>query len=236
MSNIKNTTLLTNGLIEAYALGIATPDEIIEVEAQLKNNAAARAALKTFELELENQYMGTPVTQAFVRPKIAKRSWLNYAAAAAILLLISSTATNVILYNKAHNAENTLAKNNENNNTAFANTIEKYANNDIKQVALKDKQGRQACHCEMYWTANNVQIVICSKHIAKPTDDKQYQLWGLLNGKLENLGVFNLDNKNEINHPLKDPTKPYTGFAVTIENKGGTNAPSMNNLVLQGTV
>jgi anti-sigma-K factor RskA len=229
MSNTINIpALLESGLIEAYALGIATPNEIVEVEAALQTSAETKEALNAFEIALEAQYMGTATDTVNIddAPKfklVKKRRWVNYAAAAAILLLIGSSATYLFL----NNSKNPPAV------VIVEPTIKEAIN-----LVCQDKTGATCNYCHITFTNDNVKIAFCHYHGEQniPDANSQYQLWGFVDGKPVDLGVFDVDAKHEANQKIGDLSKKYAGFAITIEKKGGSLSPTLDKLVVKGNV
>jgi len=66
------------------------------------------------------------------------------------------------------------------------------------------------------------------------SDDQQYQLWTIVDGKPVDQGVFNWDDKGLI--ALKSATGNVAAFAVTIEPKGGSTSPTLSTMQVLGEV
>jgi anti-sigma-K factor RskA len=71
----------------------------------------------------------------------------------------------------------------------------------------------------------------------KLPNDKQYQLWALLNGKdgslqPTSLGLFDIADKNVV-LKMKN-TQKADAFAITIENRGNTGGPNLGQLQNMG--
>lgn len=60
MTNIK--TYIDSGILQAYVLGTASPDEIVNVESAVSMYPEVKEALEMFELELEQYYLANAQT------------------------------------------------------------------------------------------------------------------------------------------------------------------------------
>ena len=66
----------------------------------------------------------------------------------------------------------------------------------------------------------------------KLPSDKQYQLWALIASKPVDLGLFDLPRSNAI-LKMKN-TQKADAFAITIENRGNTGGPDLEQLQSMG--
>jgi len=66
------------------------------------------------------------------------------------------------------------------------------------------------------------------------TEDNDYQLWAIVDGKPESLGVFNTENKEDLLEMKYFPEAE--AYAVTLEPKGGSESPTMENMYVFGAV
>ena len=64
------------------------------------------------------------------------------------------------------------------------------------------------------------------------TEEKQYQLWEIVNGKTVDAGM--LDNCTGLCKLKNIPSAQ--AFAITLENKGGSPTPTMSALYVMGAV
>lgn len=90
----------------------------------------------------------------------------------------------------------------------------------------------------VYWHKTGQHVMVDNAKMALPVNDQnhQYQLWALVNGKPVDLGVF--DVKADSTHILLK-MKEITGaqaFAVTLEKRGGSVAPTMDQMIVMGGV
>ncbi len=247
--------IIESGLIEAYALNLTDEAETQLVLVALSESEAARTYLHDFELSLEKTYQSkeaTTLTKNVATSKaVSITPWYKYAMAASVLFLLSSLAANVFLFNKNKqaNTELALVKNtikttpqpiatpNAGTEKAVMAALGTVTDgNYVKQVALKGQGTHGVCKCTMFWNKEKGEVVICVHHLVNPGTTRQYQLWGYINGKPVNLGVFDLNEQKLIHHKLKQNYKEIQGFVVTLEDKGGVAKPTMDQLYLKGDI
>jgi anti-sigma-K factor RskA len=81
------------------------------------------------------------------------------------------------------------------------------------------------------------EVMIDVASLKMPTNDPQhqYQLWALVNGKPVDLGVF--DAKADSAGMIKmKAINSAEAFAVTLEPKGGSINPTMEQMMLMGAI
>jgi anti-sigma-K factor RskA len=66
----------------------------------------------------------------------------------------------------------------------------------------------------------------------KLASDKQYQLWALIDGKPTDLGLFD-GGKDKVILKMNN-TQKADAFAITIENRGNTGGPNLQQLQSMG--
>jgi anti-sigma-K factor RskA len=84
----------------------------------------------------------------------------------------------------------------------------------------------------IYWDSTSSNVYMVVKNMPKLPSDKQYQLWALIDGKPKDLGLFDIGDKKVI---LKmNNTQKADAFAITIENRGNTGGPNLQQLQNMG--
>ncbi len=63
--------------------------------------------------------------------------------------------------------------------------------------------------------------------------EKQYQLWALINGNPKSPGLFDPQSENKVILKMNNTQKADT-FAITIENRGNTGGPNLEQLQSMG--
>jgi anti-sigma-K factor RskA len=171
-------------------------------------------------------------------------------AACAALLLISLVA----LYSARHElseAQNQILALNK-QNQSFAATVgymkqntadlqklaDMPADPNWKTVKLAGTKMDPSAKMVVYWHTTGKHVMVDNSKMALPANDQnhQYQLWALVKGKPVDLGVF--DVKPDTAHILLN-MKEISGaqaFAVTLEKRGGSVSPTMNQMIAMGGV
>ena len=176
---------------------------------------------------------------------------LKFALAACVALLIISVAALFITYNKLANAHNQIASLNL-TNQKFAATVSKleYKNTGLNQavafstnkdwttVQLAGVKNTPTAKMAVYWNKQNKQVLINYTAMSLPNTDNahQYQLWALVKGKPISLGVFGGSNLPNDATLKMQGIENAQAFAVTIEPTGGSSSPTMEQMVVMGSV
>lgn len=254
--------ILESGLLELYVLNLATTEEVKQVEAwrlqypQVDNEIAniektVAAYVKQFDktppAELKNkilQELGLEQDNIPYR-KSLKVTWTKYAMVASVALLIGSVVLNMFFYNKWKDSENTVAKLSSEKQGILAEadlqkaTIKKQAGDldvlkrpNLKVVTLNSvaKGDEQVT---VYWDTNENIVFVNVNNLPELPSDKQYQLWALDDGKPIDAGVMELGIESL--QKLKNIDNAQA-FAITIEKRGGAETPTLEQMIVLGTV
>ncbi|MBL7999460.1 MAG: anti-sigma factor [Candidatus Kapabacteria bacterium] len=84
------------------------------------------------------------------------------------------------------------------------------------------------------WNKRTREVYLDAVTLAATGSDKDYQLWGLVDGKPLDLGVFQPTDGGAIVQ-MKNIEK-VDAFAVTLEPKGGSKQPTLEQMVVLGTM
>jgi len=240
---------ISSGITESYVLGLASDEERREFEkicAQYPEVLQARIA---FELALEKQALENainPTTE--LKDRIFERIgstgkivplqdtsikntqpgallWLKYAAAACVVLLAGSLYMNITLSNK-----NKKLKGSYDNTLAELNEVKKdirvlQQNPNIKMASMKGMDISPKSYATVYWDTASHDVYLLANNLPAPPNDKQYQLWALLDGKPIDLGMLNYDLKQKKLLVRMKNAQGAEAFAITLENKGGNPTP-----------
>lgn len=172
----------------------------------------------------------------------------QYGAAAAFTLLVASAFMNFAYFNKYNQSEakySTLEDSRAGvsyQNDSLIQKLEK-ANAElalmkdpafkwIKMVGVKQHTGSIATIC---WDPESKSTYILAQKLPAPPQDMQYQLWAIVNGKCIDAGVFATGDSATVMQKVKDVTTAQA-FAVTLEKKGGSPSPSLDQMFVAGKV
>ena len=86
------------------------------------------------------------------------------------------------------------------------------------------------------WSPAKKKVMIDMAGMQLPANDlsHQYQLWALVNGKPVDLGVFDRAEADSVDMKLMKPVDLAGAFAVTLEPRGGSNSPTMSEMMVIG--
>ncbi|NQX42726.1 Anti-sigma-K factor rskA [Pedobacter steynii] len=109
---------------------------------------------------------------------------------------------------------------------------------DWKIVKLAGTKMDPQAKMMVYWHTSGRHVMVDNSKMGLPKNDQahQYQLWALVNGKPVNLGVF--DVKADTTHILLKMKEigSAQAFAVTLEKRGGVASPTMDQMIVMGSV
>ncbi len=239
--------------------------EIEAIEFAMEQYAVARAVQPTAGLDqkilatIEKVQQGaTPVSdrhQAKVVPLQSgyesKIRTLRVALVACVALLIVSVIALFSAHSELGDARNEIASLSA-DREQFTSTVNyiKQDNADLhkivdmandpnwKTVKLAGTPMDPKAKMVVYWHVSGNHVMMDNSRMNLPANDKnhQYQLWALVNGKPVDLGVFDVEaHHNGILTNMKDIASAQT-FAVTLEQRGGSPSPTMEQMIVAGNV
>ena len=234
-------------------------EEIESVMAKVADNFAVEPASKvkdnfvaSISFSDEDEIVGEEtLKEAKVIPM--NKSGLNfykYALAACVALLLVSVVAIVNLNRNLQDSRQQIAQL-ETSNQSFANRVNYlddrvsksdealgvFTNADYKMVSLIGTPASPESKIIVAWNAKEQKVMIDLKSMKMPKNDQdhQYQLWALVDGKPVDLGVFDADDTLLGLKTMKSIGALQT-FAVTLEPRGGSVAPTMEKLMVLGNI
>jgi len=170
-----------------------------------------------------------------------------FAVAASVLLMIS-LVVNFNLFHRlkdAHsqlaiiqNQKDILAQDIEYKKTSFQKAeenLQAVLNTSTQTVILKGVAAFPESKAIVYWNERTHTTHIFVSNLPVPPAGKQYQLWALANGKPVDAGVFEVGNNDTTLQQVKN-IEAAQAFAVTLENKGGSVAPTLSAMYVIGNI
>jgi anti-sigma-K factor RskA len=85
----------------------------------------------------------------------------------------------------------------------------------------------------IFWDKERKSTYINTSEMPPLAEGKQYQLWAIVDGKPVDLGVMPLEKQSTALLHVKDVAAPQA-FAITIEPKGGSVNPTMDQMIVVG--
>ncbi|MCD6066808.1 MAG: hypothetical protein K0S33_1634 [Bacteroidetes bacterium] len=113
--------------------------------------------------------------------------------------------------------------------------LDLYTNPDNRIIAMKGLEKKDPSSLALIcWNTASKDVYIDVKNLPAAPEGKQYQLWAIVDGKPIDLGVMDTSGKAEF-HKMKAVASAQA-FAVTLETKGGSPVPTMDEMYVIGNV
>lgn len=167
------------------------------------------------------------------------RKWF-WAAASFAGLFILSAASNFVLLNKNQNLSQELTDvkvqlmNETDEKKVFAASLKQTQDNyhllfhkDFTRVDMQGTPTFADNHSVLFWNSQTGEVIWDGSSLPALSEDEQYQLWAIVDGKPQNGGMM---NSLEPAKMLK--VQSPQAFAVTIEPNGGSEVPTMDKMVV----
>ncbi|MCS3737094.1 anti-sigma factor [Mucilaginibacter dorajii] len=191
----------------------------------------------TYEEEEEEQ------GNAIVAMPVRKESnFYKYAFAASLALLIASAVAIFNLNNKLQDSNSQLIALQQ-SKQQFANQVNLmdkeltvFRDTSYKLIRLKGTPKNPASAITLAFSPGKKKVVLDIADMKMAQNDKahQYQLWALVGGKPVDLGVF--DSASDTTASIKEMKSIASAdaFAVTLEPRGGSVNPTLDQMVVIG--
>jgi anti-sigma-K factor RskA len=172
----------------------------------------------------------------------------KYLMAASIVFFLVSLAANFFLLNKLNDAKREIAvlsdqkkimvQENEAVNRKLgiaSKDMEIMKDRNYKMIELKGMEKSPDSNVLAFWNPENGKVYVGVMNLPVPPAGKQYQLWALSNGKPIDAGVMDVDPSDKSLHEMKS-MEDAQAFAVTLEPKGGSINPTMDQMYVMGKI
>jgi hypothetical protein len=175
-----------------------------------------------------------------VLSKPSRNNFYKYAFAASLALLIASTIALVSVYSRLQQSNGQLIALQLQNQhfTNRVNLMDKelsvFRDPSFKLLKLQGTKNPDMA-VTVAFSAAKKKVMIDMRNMKLPHNDKdhQYQLWALVGGKPVDLGVFDATADSTHMKEMKSIALA-DAFAVTLEPKGGSVNPTMDQMMVLG--
>nr|WP_246496182.1 anti-sigma factor [Chitinophaga varians] len=170
----------------------------------------------------------------------------KYAAVLALCLLAVSGLLNIYLYSRYRQANrdftrlqsqhDMMAADNRAYQARFAiieHELQVITAPGTRRISLSGVAGREQRLVTLYWDTHTKDVYLIANDLPVPPEGKQYQLWALVGGKPVPAGL--LDEKCS-GLCAAEPVQQAEAFAITLEKKGGSVTPTMDQMFVLGKV
>lgn len=245
---------------QVEAMSLQYPEikaELAEIEKSLENYAGLNAVeppdelrdriLNSVLVNLGDDRNFKSIPQSSHQGKVValqqqkKSNFYKYAFAACLALLIASVAALFTVYNRLQNANGQIL--------AMQTQTQKYASRvnlldrqlglfrdpSFQMVRLDGTTKTPRAGLMVAYSPAKKEVMIDMSRAKMPENDAQhsYQLWAIVAGKPVDLGVFDASADSTGLKEMK-PVAEAQAFAVTLENRGGSPTPTMENMMVVG--
>jgi len=214
------------------------------VKAAVLTAIANETQLSTSENNTEAKIIAFPTTSA--EKKSNPWKWL---AAACVVLFVGTSA----LWISSTNQSNQLAakvdklqtKQTQDQQVLMAMQLEEdhfqavesvITDHSMKKMILMGTPKDPKACVHFMWSEDMHKGIMVAECITSPPTDMQYQLWAIADGKPVSLGLFDYNEVMDITEPFDVTMNNISAFAITMEKKGGSPTPTMENMIVTGAI
>ena len=231
------------GLVQKYAAQYPeVADELAKIETDMELYANAYALqpdasvkVKIFARINIEENIGIPLVAGKIDEPakiIGVPAYWKYAAAAAIFLLLGSLAINVIEYNKNEVAIQQLQQTLKelavlkDDNKIMKNDMSVVQNKYSIPVSLHGLDAAPNAEAKIFYLKNTGEVYIDPTNLPDAPSGKQYQLWGIVDGKPVSGGMILTSKRGDKYRIQKMKTFGHAeAFAVTLESEVDNTSP-----------
>ena len=220
----------------------AVKDSLMSKIKQLKSEEASGS----FGLHAVKQDNETPISGAPVITLNKPRRNSSWLVAASVFGLILSLGALLYVINQNNRSKTELAalrqevdtlransNMQQNQILAYEETMQMMHDNSFKKIELTNIPGKPDAMAQVFWDTKTKYVYIADVSLPQAPSDKQYQLWAIVDGKPVDAGMLS-DAKN-LAQKMKVFEKAEM-FAITLEKKGGSPTPTMEQMYVAGKV
>lgn len=183
-----------------------------------------------------------PIESIQLKPK-NDSSWLNFknfsivglAALAGFLIFRTNAVTSKLELKEVELAQTKQSCGEiekRNKNLEFKSNL--FLNPDLTPIRMKGTALSPNSFATVFYNKTGGTILVDVSNLPSPAAGKQYQLWGIKDGKPVDMGVFDISASGEV--ISKDFIAGVQAFAVTLEPTGGVASPTMEQMYVIGEV
>lgn len=252
-------TYIASGILEQYVLGKLDPQEMAEVERYADQHPAVREEIDAIETALQSYALlhgKTPppgvlsaTLQALERRTSSVADQLRSGRvimAIVLALLAFATAGWLVAYRTQDTQSIQIAELSDALNERASACDSLQARYDLllqeadflrdpatRGVIMQGTDLSPQSIAAVYYNANNRQSYLNVRSLPIPAADQQYQLWAIVDGSPVDMGVFELDTEATGLQAVPF-VQNAQAFAVTLEPRGGSASPTLDQMYVIG--
>lgn len=184
-----------------------------------------------------------------IAPTTKKSNFSTFVAAASVLLLICSLALYYFEHSEKTQLAANLSKYKETNTTQkkqveemsetlamLKSTEELMMASNTQMVKLSGTPMSPVSEVRVYYNPSQKAAALSIEKLPMPDESKQYQLWALVDGKPMDLGMIEMNEDTKMIPMLPVEMDNIQAFAITLEKKGGSPTPNLEQLYVIGNL
>lgn len=225
--------------------------EYVEIQQAFQRVAMENAIQpnEALQTQIWNAINAESTSEVTLKPHSEKNqksiSWLAYAATFTLLFSVSSLA--IYFFSELNSSQKTMASNlqkmedlkaqilkTKDSLNQFESNLQLIADPSTLKVDLTGVPASKDSHAVVFWNQNKKQVILAGIDLPKSPENKQYQLWALVDGVPVDAGVFDTKSSHDL-ISMKSIEKSQA-FAITLEPKGGSPTPHLEALCVIGNV
>ena len=110
-----------------------------------------------------------------------------------------------------------------------------YKDNKNVPMELKGVEKSPESKVMAFWNKETEEMKLMVENLPAAPKGKQYQVWGIVDGKPVDMGMIDLNFENKI-LAMKVPKGNIAAFAITLEKQGGSPTPTLEEMYVIGNV
>lgn len=233
---------LKSGLLEAYILGLSSPEEKELVESYIRKYPELESKIKQAKTSMSKfaeENMPSTIT-----PKAKADFFQNFSVYPFFVLLLTSAIIYLTLQNFQKGA---LIKEQQATIIDIVNRCEAQKNMAMKDPAILAVVGNEAtktvvltgtekfpnARATVYWNSNMKKACCDLTGLPKIGENYQYQIWADVDGEMINLGLLDQSESNWCSFTFLGSAGSLN---ITIEEEGGSPHPNVDQLLVHGEI
>ncbi len=192
----------------------------------------AEPIMSTEEVEEDTIVESDSISRTKVMPL-----WPKFAAAAAvvlgILLGVNTLNTNKLKVELAALQDKATSEKTESENTK--SLLAFYQDSDNQLVKLAGVEKSPESSVSVFWNQKTNDVNLIVENLPKSPEGKQYQLWTIVDGVPVDMGMLDNDFSKKVLR-MKNANGNIAAFAITLEKKGGSPTPTLEEMYVIGNV
>jgi len=229
-------------------------EEIHRIEAAYEaiaqqSSVAPRASLRGEILNNIAPESKSEPQESIEQPLAKRRRILPYqlGIAASVALAVLSSGAALYFYNQWQGVEEELSEvvaQNQEIATQYetaAQRADRLSNDlsiatspDFQLITLEGTEVSPSSLSQVYWNPTESQLYFNPGSLPTPPPDRQYQLWAIVDGKPVSAGL--VDTADQKLLAMSVGISEAAAFAITLEPRGGSEAPTLDQMYVQGKV